>query len=130
VEDILKSRLVLILILLNVIFLITSIGSCNYSYQMKKSRDSERETRFSSQENLERLSREKSSLEENLKKTMDELANEKAALETANRDLGQEQLINKSLKSELEKLNKLKQALEEDLKEALVTGKVQMQKSK
>lgn len=127
-EDILKSRVVLILVLLNIIFLITSIGSCNYSYQMKKSRDNERETRFSSQENLEKLSKEKNDIEENFKKTKDELAQERAVLEAVKKDLVQEQLINQSIKSELEKLNKLKQALEEDLKEALVTGKVQKPK--
>jgi hypothetical protein len=130
VEDILKGRVVLILIILNIIFLITSIGSCNYSAQMRKSRDWERDTRFNAEETLQKSSREKSSLEETLKKTMDELANGKATLETVKKDLVQEQLINQSLKDELEKLSKLKQALEDDLKEALVTGKVQMQKPK
>lgn len=122
-EENFKGRLVLILGILNVIFLLFWVTSCNGARKFKSERYKEMDIRLDSEKKLEEFMKQKSSLEDKINKTQQELAEEKATLEATKKSLVQEQLISNSLKTELEKISKLKEALEEDLKEALVKGK-------
>jgi len=63
-------------------------------------------------------------LKARLGKTEAALAEVRSALETAQKALLQEQMINKSLNVEIEKLRALNNALENDLKDAVASGKV------
>jgi DNA repair exonuclease SbcCD ATPase subunit len=123
VEEKLKGRLILILGILNVIFLLLWISSCNDVSKFKNARDKEMNIRLESEQKLDEFGKQKTSLEERINKVQQELSEDRAALEATKKSLVQEQLISKSLKSELEKISRLKEALEEDLKDALVKGK-------
>lgn len=119
-EESIKNRVILILIVINAIFFILAIGSCNDSRIQRKSKERERASRLDVEEKMTKSTQEKTNLEESFKKCQQVLDEEKVQLETTKKALLQEQLVNKSLKEELEKITKLKEALEEDLKEALV----------
>lgn len=121
--DVLKNRLAVILGILNVILLLVAVNSCS---QYKKSIDVKGKAEVKSwewEEKFNKVSGDKLLLEDAMKKFSQEMAQSKADVESAQKALLQEQLINKSLKGELEKLSKLKDALEQDLKNALVSGK-------
>ncbi len=122
-EENFKGRLVLILGILNVIFLLLWVTSCNDVRKFKSARDKEMDSRLESEQKLGGFMKQKSGLEDKINKIQQELAEEKATLEATKKSLVQEQLISNSLKTELEKISKLKEALEEDLKEVLVKGK-------
>ena len=122
-EENFKGRLMLILGILNVIFLLLWVTSCNDVRKFKSARDKEMDSRLESEQKLGEFMKQKSSLEDKINKIQQELTEEKAALEATKKSLVQEQLISNSLKTELEKISKLKEALEEDLKEALVEVK-------
>jgi hypothetical protein len=124
VEENLKGRLGLVLGILNVIFLLLWVSSCNDVRKFKNARDKEMNTRLGFEEKLGEFTKQKTILEDKLNNIQQELAEGKAALESTKKSLIQEQLIANSLKSELEKISRLKEALEEDLKEALVRGKL------
>jgi hypothetical protein len=123
VEENIKGRLVLILGILNLIFLLLWVTSCNDVHKYKLLRDKEMSSRLDSEQKLDEFMKQKSGLEEKFSKTQQELSEVKAELETDKKTLLQEQLVSHSLKAELEKISKLKEALEEDLKEALVKGR-------
>jgi len=128
VEETLRNRLILISGILNILLLLVAVGSCNNAIQQKKLKEKEMYNRLTSEEKIDKYVRERAILEEKLKKTEDDLQEEKAAGEATRKALVQEQLVNQSLKSELEKINRLKEALEEDLKEALISGKAEKAK--
>lgn len=127
-EESLKSRIILILSILVIIFLVGAVGSCNNARQLKTSRDKEMVTRLDLEEKMSKFTQEKSSAEKQINSISQALEQEKQALEATKKDLLQEQLMNKSLTEELEKLTKLKEKLEEDLKEALIVDKSARQK--
>lgn len=127
-EETLRNRLILISGILNILLLLVAVGSCNNAIQQKKLKEKEMYNRLTSEEKIDKYVRERAILEEKLKKTEDDLQEEKAAGEATRKALVQEQLVNQSLKSELEKINRLKEALEEDLKEALISGKAEKAK--
>lgn len=111
-----KSRIILILSVLTVIFFIGTIGSCGSARKQKIAKDKEMATRLDLEENTGKLESQIASLSQQLQQ-------EEVAHETTRKALLQEQLLNETLKEELEKVTKLKEALEEDLKEALIKGK-------
>jgi septal ring factor EnvC (AmiA/AmiB activator) len=123
VEDNLRGRLVLVLGILSVIFLLLWVASCNDVRKFKVARDKEMNIRLESEQKLDEFTKQKTGLEDKINKVQQELAQEKAELQTTKKTLIQEQLISNSLKAELEKISRLKEALEEDLKDALVKGK-------
>jgi hypothetical protein len=123
VEENFKGRLILGLGILNLIFILLWVASCNNENKFKAARDKEMNTRLESEQKLSEFDKIKAGLEEKVNKVQQELAQDKAELESTRKSLIQEQLISKSLKSELEKISRLKEALEDDLKEALVKGK-------
>ncbi len=120
-EENLKSRLVVILGILTVIFFISTIGSCSNAARQKSLREKEMMTRLDSEEKLSKFLQEKQALEAKLASANQALEEEKAGMGAAKKALLQEQLVNQSLKDELQKVNKLKEALEEDLKDVLAT---------
>jgi len=124
VEENLKGRLVLVLGILNVIFLLFWVSSCNDVRKFKKAREKEMDTRLAVEQDRDKLSKLESSLKEKLGQVQEELGEKKAALDAVKKSLSQEQMVSNSLKSELEKISRLKEALEEDLKDALVRGKI------
>jgi hypothetical protein len=121
--DVLKNRLAVILGILNVILLLVAVNSCSQSRMSIDVKRKEELKRYDAEKELNKLSSDKLRIEDEMKKLSGEMAREKVDLESAQKALLQEQLINKSLKGELEKLSKLKDALEQDLKNALVSGK-------
>lgn len=122
-EESVKSRVILILAILAVLFFVVTINSCNNAYQQKAARDKEMAKRLDLEEKMNKFSQEKNSITEKLKTAEKALEEEKAAADATKKALVQEQLINQSLKEELQKVTKLKEALEEDLKEALTRSK-------
>lgn len=129
-EESLKTRIILILGILSVIFFITSVGSCSGSRRVQLLRDSEMAKRLDAEEKLNKAAQDKTRAEEKSSLKEKELEEEKAAHQATKKALVQEQLVNQSLKEELQKVSKLKEALEEDLKEALVAGKTSKHKTK
>ncbi|MFH0826411.1 MAG: hypothetical protein V1923_00785 [Candidatus Omnitrophota bacterium] len=122
-EENVKSRLILILGVMTVIFFISTVSSCGNAYRNKMGQVKETLQRKALEEKLNLISQEKVNQEENLASLQKQLDDEKAGHEATQKALVQEQLVNQSLKEELVKVTKLKEALEEDLKEALVQGK-------
>lgn len=121
-EDI-KSRIILILAILTIIFFLGTINSCNNLRILKGSRNKEMELRLDVEEKLSNLGKDKERLEDRVKALTQEFEEEKVSHQASKKSLLQEQLVNQSLKEELAKKPKLKEALEDDLKEALVTDK-------
>ena len=122
-NEALKNRIVIILAVLLAIFFFSSLSSCNSAMRIKASRDKEMANRIALEERMSKFSQDRSSLEEKAKAKGKEAEELKQALDTVNKSLVQEQLINQSLKEELEKITKLKDTLEADLKQAKEEGK-------
>lgn len=122
-NEALKNRIVIILAVLLAIFFFSSLSSCNSAMRIKASRDKEMANRIVLEEKMSKFSQDRSSLEEKAKAKEKEVEELKQALDTANKSLVQEQLINQSLKEELEKITKLRDTLETDLKQAKEEGK-------
>lgn len=122
-EETIKNRVILILIILSIMFLVSSIGSCFNVRQYKSSREEEMSKRLEAEEKLSKIMQEKVVLSNKLADAQKTLEEEKASHQATKKALVQEQIVGQSLKEEMVKVTKLKEALEEDLKEALVTDK-------
>lgn len=121
--DVLKNRIVIILGILNVIFLLVAVNSCTQGKKCIDVKRREEIKRYDAEQELSKISNEKVSIEARIQKAEATLAEATATIETTQKALLQEQLVNKSLKTEIEKVSRLKDALEQDLKNALVAGK-------
>lgn len=122
-EENIKNKVIILLVLLTGIFLVMSFGSCNNSRKQKLSRDKEMAMRLDLEEKLSKLSQGKNNLEQDFKNISKNLEEEKIAQDIIKKALSQEQLANQNLKEELEKVTKLKETLEAGLKEALAANK-------
>ena len=122
-EEAFKNRVMAGLSIVTLIFLISTVASCNKASQQHNGRQKEIAARLDAEEKLEKFLRNQGSIDEKLSKLTQDLDAEKTAHETTKKALLQEQLVNQSLKEELTKVSKLKEMLEENLKEALVTNK-------
>jgi len=122
-EENIKNKIIIGLIVLNAIFFVSTIGSCGSASKLRRERNTEVAAKYDLEEKVNKFTQEKAALGNKLDNLTQELEAEKAVLETTKKELLQEQLINQSLKDEMQKITKLKEALEEDLKEALVKGK-------
>lgn len=118
-----KTRIILILVILTAIFFIGMLKSCSTASHERLARDKEMGIRLDLQEKMSKFDQEKTVAESKLKTITTELEEEKVAHQATKKALLQEQLVNQSLTEELQKVTKLKEALEEDLKEALIRGK-------
>jgi len=118
-EESIKSRVILILGILVIIFFMGTIRSCSTEKKLKLTLadlDREKAANWDAEQKTNEFKKEKNILEKELEEVKDTYgANKKALL--------QEQLVNQSLKEELQKVIKLKDKLEEDLKELLVESK-------
>ncbi|MDD5120227.1 MAG: hypothetical protein PHR84_02820 [Candidatus Omnitrophica bacterium] len=117
-NDALKNRIVIILAILSAILFFSTLSSCGSAMRQKASRDKEMASRLALEERMSKFSQDRSALEEKAKAKEKEAEELKPALETANKALAGERLINQSLKEELDKVVNLKEALENDLKKA------------
>lgn len=122
-EENIKNRIILILVIVTAMLLIGNVSSCGSAYRNKVARDREIASRIELEEKMSTFSQEKAAIEQKLAATAQSLEEEKAAHQATKKALLQEQLVSQSLKEELQKVTKLKEALEEDLKEALVAAK-------
>jgi len=127
-EESLKNRIIIALVILALIFLIGMIKSCSDSGRYKINGSNEMRTRIDCEEKLNNFSKEKAAMENKANAATQSLEEERAALAATKKALLQEQLVSQSLKEEIEKITKLKEALEEDLKEVLV--KIKAEKTK
>jgi predicted RNase H-like nuclease (RuvC/YqgF family) len=116
VEEKIKGRIILGLVILNLLFLFGMVNSCTKSCQTRIARDKEMTIRFDAQEKLDSVQRENSFLENKLKKAEDSVKSVNTGLEAAQKSLVQEQQINQDLRAEIEKVTRLKESLEETLK--------------
>jgi cell division protein FtsL len=119
-EESVKNRIILILLVLTVIFLLGAVSSCNNARRLKVARDKEMITRLDLEEKMSKFTQEKSTVDNKLNTLNQALEGEKLAHQVTQKSLLQEQLISKSLTEELQKITKLKDKLEEDLKETLL----------
>ncbi len=122
-EQPVKSRSMVILTLLNIIFFLGFASSCFNGYQQKKVITKEMEKRLDLEDAMNRFDREKESLESKADSALKALEEEKQAHQATKKALASEQATSNGLKESLEKANKLKEALEEDLREALISSK-------
>ncbi len=123
-----KNRIILILAILNVIFFVSTLKSCSNTFLQKASRDREMGLRLDLEEKVNKISQEKTILQESLRTRESELEEEKIGGQAIKKALVQEQLVNQSLKDEIQKISKLRETLEEDLKEALNVHKAEKSK--
>lgn len=115
-----KDRIILILIVLMIIFFVSTVSSCLEVAKLKKTINQEMTVRMESEESALNLSRENADLKQKIAQLNTDLDQEKAAHKVTRDTLNQELLVSQSLREEIEKLTKLKEKLEENLKEALV----------
>ncbi|MFH1655357.1 MAG: hypothetical protein ABH954_01955 [Candidatus Omnitrophota bacterium] len=108
-DEQLKDRILIAMVILTVICLILAISSSITAQKNKKSLQREMVLRLDAEEKLT-----------NLTPTVSELENTKTNLEGTTKVLEEQKIINQELRFELEKMKRLKETLEEDLKEALV----------
>ena len=121
--EFLKNRVVVILGVCNIIFLLVAVNSCLQTRRYNDVKRNEEIRRFDAEQELNKITLAKTAVENKLQETEAALSQGAALLETTQKSLLQEQLINKSLKAELDKLRKLNSALEQDLKNTLGSGK-------
>jgi hypothetical protein len=119
-EDDIRSKLFPVMVLLTLVFLITTIKSCSNIQKQKSMKDKEMYARLEVEEKLQDV---KKNWDVQLTAKDKELQDEKASNEATKKLLDQERSTNKDLKEELDKITKVKEALEEELKEVLVNSK-------
>ncbi len=122
-EQPVKSRSMVILVLLNIIFFFGFVNSCFNGYRQKKVITNEMEKRLDLEDAMNRFDKEKETLENKAVSALRALEEEKQAHQATKKALDNEQALSSSLKESLDKANKLKEVLEEDLKESLISSK-------
>ena len=127
-EESLKNRIIIALVILALIFFIGMIKSCSDSGRYKINGNNEMRTRLDCEEKLNNFSKEKAEMENKVNAATQVLEEERAALTATKKTLLQEQLVSQSLKEEIGKITKLKETFEEDLKEALAKNKAEKTK--
>jgi len=110
-DETIKSRFILILSVVALIFIVGGIGSCASGIRYRSERDKEMYKRLNLEEKSEKLTQEKTEIETRLNKADKELAEVKTILEQTQKELQQEQIVNKSLKDELLKISQSKGCL-------------------
>lgn len=118
-EDVVKNRVIMILLILVVILFLLWIGSSSAVSRQRSLVVSKAALSMELEEKNAKLEKEKSALVGELKDVKSQLEEEIANLEITKKTLSQEQVAEQALKVELEKITRLKETLETDLKEAL-----------
>ena len=122
-NDSLKNRIVIILAVVLTAFFFGTLSSCNSAMRQKARGDKEMASRLVLEEKMSKFAQDRSALEEKAKAKEKEAQELKSTLESTNKSLIQEQMINQSLKEELQKVAKLKESLEDGSKQAKENGK-------
>lgn len=104
-EETIKNRFILILVILTSIFFIATVSSCASGVKFKSAYDKEMYSRINLEEKIEKITQEKTGLENDLNKLAKELEQEKDLYEETKKELQKEQLVTKSLKDELLKIS-------------------------
>jgi len=112
-NNLLKNRFILILIVLAVILFISSIGSCINVNRLKTSRDKEMFTRMDLEERMTKAMQDRAALETKLNDVTKDLETEKALSQELKKGLIQERLVTQSLKEELYKVTGNKETPED-----------------
>ncbi|MFH1397139.1 MAG: hypothetical protein ABIH27_01120 [Candidatus Omnitrophota bacterium] len=119
-EEDIRGKLFPILVLLTLVFLITTIKSCGNIQKQKNMKDKEMYARLEAEEKLQD---EKKGRDFQLMAKDKELQNEKASHEATKKLLDQERLVSKDLKEGMVKVTQVKEALGEEFKDASVNSK-------
>ena len=119
-EEGLKTRILIISVILNIIFILSSFGLGSSSSKNWSKYQQELKSRIEAEESLANFNRDKSSLEEKVKAKEEELNNVKKESLQLNKLISETQDKFNQLEDENIKLLKLKEVLEENLKSALV----------
>ncbi len=122
-EENIKKRVMLILIVICGVLFITNISSCMLAQKSRGAFNKEMSTRMDLEEKLSKFTQEKAAAEAKLTKLNQDFEQEKSEHKKDSVKLDQDEQIIQSLKEELQKLNKLNDKLEEDLKAARVSSK-------
>ncbi len=122
-DENLKGKVVLILVVLSLILFVSNISSCMLAQKSKGAFNKEMSTRMDLEEKLAKFNQEKAGLEAKLVKLNQELEQEKKEHEKTSVKFDQDEQLIQSLKEELQKVKNLCDKLEEDLKAARVTSK-------
>ena len=109
-----NSKLVFIMIILTIIFFITTVISYYNLYRQRTDRDREIALRMDLEEKMSKITAE-------FNKVRDQLEQELKAHQATRQMLSQPKAANENLNTEAEKTQKLKETSEEDLKDVLVT---------
>ena len=123
-----KNRVILTLGILTVFLFIFMLSTCNSSRAQKNIAQREMAERIQLEENLDKLTKEKAALEEELRIKEEALKKEKGAHGKAMDELSGLQASYEKASLELEKTGRLKEALENDLKDALMNDTRSMKK--
>ncbi len=118
-EENLKIRVILILLILNVIFILSTISLSVKLTNKETQRQSELRNRLEMEEKIIIVERDKERWDRMKQEFEQEIAKSKSAYEAMNEAFLKSQQEVDSLKDELNKLGKLKETLEDDLKDAL-----------
>jgi len=117
-EDFNKNQLILILVISNLIFFISTVSLGRQVYKNKQALRSEMNLRFDLEAKEAEFNKALSKSQDIAKTAQQALEEEKKAHQATKQTLTE-------TTNELEKITRLKETLEEDLKEALVKGKKQ-----
>ena len=121
-EEGLRNRVILVLLILNIIFIVATLSLSSKLNNKKDQHLKELQTRIEIEEKMYNMQREKKDWDKIKKSLEDELAQKESAYNTVNEDFLESQEEIKNLREELDKVIKLKETLEEDLKEALISS--------
>ena len=119
-SKIFKNRLAIVISAVACVLLVFAVSSCRDAFKQRSARQKEIAVRMDAEEGLDKAIKEKNSCLQKAAALTKDLESGKAALAEAKKALGQEQLINQSLKEELQKVSRVKEALEDELKNALL----------
>ena len=124
-DENLKTRILWILVILNIIFILATFSLSARLSRKDASYQKQFSARIEAEEKMYQMSQKMANFEAVRKSLEDELAKEKDAHKLTKEELQGEQKKSADLEQELEKMTKLKETLEEDLKDALISGKKQ-----
>ncbi|MFA5275838.1 MAG: hypothetical protein WC417_02970 [Candidatus Omnitrophota bacterium] len=114
-EEKVKNKLIFVLAAVCVLFLVSTLSSCNGILRQKLTLNKEVAARFNLEEKMSKFNQEKAGLDAEIKEKEKELSAARSELDTAKKDLQQEQMVSLSLKDELTKVVKAKEGLEAEL---------------
>ncbi len=119
-EEDIRGKFFPILVLLTLVFLITTIKSCGSIQKQKNMKDKEMFARLEVEEKLQDV---RKGWDLQLMAKDKELQDEKASHEATKKLLDQERLVSKDLKEGLDKIIKIKEGLEGEIKDVSVNSK-------